>query len=384
MRYTGPSGAPVRDLDVLRRIKTLAIPPAWTDVWICADPRGHLQAVGRDARGRRQYRYHPRWRQVRDETKYGRMLAFGRALGTIRRTVSRHLALPGLPREKVLATVVRLLETTRIRVGNQEYRRANGSFGLTTLRSGQAKVAGDRFRLEFRGKGGKRHAIDVSDRRVARIVRRCQDLPGHELFQYVDGEGRRRAIGSGDVNGYLRAITGQEFTAKDFRTWAGTVLAAEALARFERVSRRAVNLAVAAVAERLGNTPAVCRKSYVHPAVIDAFVDGGLREVMTSVRPGPRAAEAGAMALLSRAAQDAGRSTVRAGRGRRRDARRPRGAARPQRDRAGRSPRRDSRRTSRRADGRVSARSTRRMWASARVRSRGVRAATQSARTTSS
>ena len=226
VRYIAPSGSPVRSIGVLRRIKRLAIPPAWTDVWICADSHGHLQAVGRDARGRRQYRYHERWRQVRDEAKYGRMLAFGRALPGIRRCVARHLALPGLPREKVLATVVRLLERTRIRVGNEEYRKANHSFGLTTLRSGQVTVAGESLRLEFRGKGGKRHCVDVSDRRVAAIVRRCQDLPGHELFQYLGEDGRRHAIGSSDVNTYLQGLAGEEFTAKDFRTWAGTVLAA--------------------------------------------------------------------------------------------------------------------------------------------------------------
>ena len=249
MRYVGPDGRPIRALDVLRRIKRLAIPPAWTDVWICPDPNGHLQAVGRDARGRRQYRYHERWREVRDEVKYGRMLAFGRALPAIRRTVRRHLSLPGLSREKVLATVVKLLETTRIRVGNAEYRRANGSFGLTTLRSGQVKLQRGGFRLEFRGKGGKPYRVDVGDPRLARIVRQCHDLPGHELFQYLHEDGGRHAITSTDVNEYLRAIAGQEFTAKDFRTWTGTVLAARALCAVATPSRRAVNQAVAKVAE---------------------------------------------------------------------------------------------------------------------------------------
>jgi DNA topoisomerase I len=303
VRYISRTGAPIRDSAVLRRIKRLAIPPAWTDVWICADPHGHLQAVGRDAKGRRQYRYHERWRQVRDEAKYGRMLAFGRALPAIRRGVARHLALPGLPREKVLATVVRLLERTRIRVGNEEYRKANHSFGLTTLRSGQAKVAGESLRLEFRGKGGKRHCVDISDRRVAAIVRRCQELPGHELFQYLGEDGRRHTIGSSDVNAYLQGLAGQEFTAKDFRTWAGTVLAAHALERTERASRRAVNVAVKRVAEHLGNTPAICRKCYVHPAVIDGFLDGSLARIAASMprRASSAAGERMVMKLLERA-----------------------------------------------------------------------------------
>jgi DNA topoisomerase I len=302
VRYIGPTGSPVRNIGVLRRIKRLAIPPAWTDVWICADSHGHLQAVGRDARGRRQYRYHERWRQVRDEAKYGRMLAFGRALPGIRRCVARHLALPGLPREKVLATVVRLLERTRIRVGNEEYRKANRSFGLTTLRSGQVTVAGESLRLEFRGKGGKRHCVDVSDRRVAAIVRRCQDLPGHELFQYLGEDGRRHAIGSSDVNKYLQGLAGEEFTAKDFRTWAGTVLAARSLQPVERASRRAVNAAVKRVAEHLGNTPAICRKCYVHPAVIDAFLDGSLGRIAASIprRASSAAGERMVMRLLGR------------------------------------------------------------------------------------
>jgi DNA topoisomerase-1 len=304
MRYSDAEGRPIRDLDVLRRIKRLAVPPAWTDVWICPDPNGHLQAVGRDARGRRQHRYHERWREIRDGVKYGRMLAFGRALPSIRRTVARHLALPGLPRDKVLATVVRLLEATRARVGNEEYRRANGSFGLTTLRSGQVKVGGGSLRLEFRGKGGKLHRMEVNDPRLARIVRRCQELPGHELFQHVDDAGHRRAITSTDVNAYLRAITGQDFTAKDFRTWTGTVLAARALGGADARSRRAVRLAVAGVAERLGNTPAICRKSYVHPAVIDAFLDGALPRIAAS---GPRGAEAVVKRLLSRVGKGDGK-----------------------------------------------------------------------------
>jgi DNA topoisomerase-1 len=310
VRYIGPAGSPVRNIDVLRRIKRLAIPPAWTAVWICADPHGHLQAVGRDARGRRQYRYHERWRQVRDEAKYERMLRFGRALPAIRRGVARHLALPGLPFEKVLATVVRLLETTLIRVGNEEYRKANHSFGLTTLRSGQVKVAGESLHLEFRGKGGKRHCVDVFDRRVAAIVRRCQDLPGHELFQYLGEDGRRHTIGSSDVNTYLQALAGEEFTAKDFRTWAGTVLAARALEPVERASPGAVNAAVKRVAEHLGNTPAICRKCYVHPAVIDAFLDGSLGRIAASIprRASSVAGERMVMKLLERVKRSAAAS----------------------------------------------------------------------------
>jgi DNA topoisomerase-1 len=227
--YIDADGRRVRDPATLARIGALAIPPAWRDVWICASPHGHIQAVGRDARGRKQYRYHPRWREVRDETKYARMLSFAAALPAIRARVRADLARPGLPRAKVLATVVKLLETTLIRVGNAEYARANGSFGLTTLRARHVSVRGASMRFEFRGKGGKPHAVDVRDPRLARVVKRCQELPGQELFQYVDDDGRRQSIDSADVNRYLREAAGEEFTAKDFRTWSGTVLAALAL-----------------------------------------------------------------------------------------------------------------------------------------------------------
>src|SRR5207248_1022266 len=265
-RYVGPSGRPVRGPD-LERIRALAIPPAWTDVWICPLPNGHLQATGCDARGRKQYRYHPRWRAVRDETKYQRLLAFARALPRIRARVDADLARRGLPRAKVLATVVRLLETTLIRVGNEEYARANNSFGLTTLRGRHVDVDGPEVRFEFRGKGGKPHAVGVRDPRVARIVRRLHELPGQELFQYVDADGARRTLDSADVNAYLREIGADDFTAKDFRTWAGTVLAALALAevrrfRTVREARRNVGRAIERVAARLGNTPAICRKGY--------------------------------------------------------------------------------------------------------------------------
>jgi DNA topoisomerase-1 len=280
-RYEDADGKRVRDRKTLTWIRSLAIPPAWTDVWICPSQRGHLQATGRDARGRKQYRYHPRWRAQRDDAKFGRMLAFGKALPTIRRQVDKDLRRQGLPRERVLAAVVRLLETTRIRVGNEEYARDNRSFGLTTLRDRHADVGATRIRFRFRGKGGKVSDVDVSDARLARIVGRCQDLPGQELFQYLDEDGEPRSIGSQDVNDYLREITGKDFTAKDFRTWAGTVIAAWALKEFEQVdteaqAKRNVVRAVESVAEELGNTPAVSRKSYVHPDVIGAYLDGNV------------------------------------------------------------------------------------------------------------
>jgi DNA topoisomerase-1 len=277
--YLAAAGHRVRDASTLRRIRSLVIPPAWTQVWICAAPTGHLQAVGRDARGRKQYRYHARWRQVRDETKYTRMLAFARALPHIRARTGRDLAGPGLTRDKVLAAVVRLLEATLIRVGNEEYTRANGSFGLTTLRDRHVDVRGAAVRFAFRGKGGKDHVIGVRDCRLARIVRRLQDLPGPELFQDVDETGARRSIGSGDVNAYLHEIAGAAFTAKDFRAWAGTVLAALALAEVRefdtpREAKRNIAQAIERVAARLGNTPAICRTCYVHPEVLQAYLDG--------------------------------------------------------------------------------------------------------------
>ena len=277
--YLDTEGRRVRDRVVLARIRSLAIPPAWRDVWICASPNGHIQAAGRDARRRKQYRYHARWREARDETKYERMLAFARALPRIRARVRADLKRPGLPRDKVLATVVRLLESTLIRVGNEEYARANGSFGLTTLRARHVAVRGATLRFHFRGKGGREHVVDVRDPRLAIVVRRCQDLPGQELFQYVDDEARRQSIDSADVNAYLRDIAGAEFTAKDFRTWAGTVFATLALtetASFtsQRQARRNITRAIETVATRLRNTPAITRRCYVHPAVIDAYMDG--------------------------------------------------------------------------------------------------------------
>jgi DNA topoisomerase-1 len=286
-RYLDPNGQVIRDTRVLGRIKSLVVPPAWTDVWICADPNGHLQATGRDARHRKQHRYHPRWREVRDETKYNRMIAFAKALPRIRNRISRDLRLKGLPRNKVLATIVRLLETSLIRVGNDEYARENESFGLTTMRNRHVDVNGSTLHFRFRGKAGKWHEVDVRNSRLAKIVRSCQDLPGQELFQHIDEEGQPHDIHSGDVNDYLRDISGSDFTAKDFRTWAGTVLGATALAEFKecRSQKRAKKnfvQAVEKVAERLGNTPAVCRKCYMHPHVIDAYLEGNLAASLKS------------------------------------------------------------------------------------------------------
>lgn len=279
--YVDPRGRRVRNPDVLLRIRSLVIPPAWRNVWICPDERGHIQAVGRDQRGRKQYRYHARWREARDASKYDKMMTFAQALPRIRARVTRDLARPGLPREKVLAAVVRLLETTLVRVGNDEYADANNSYGLTTLRDRHVKITGPQVRLRFKGKSGVAHDIDFADQRLAKIVRKCQELPGEELLQYLDDDGAVRDVGSGDVNDYLREVSGQEFTAKDFRTWAGTVLAAQALQKFEAVDARTAmkkNIAVAidAVAKRLGNTRTVCRKCYIHPAIIVCFLNGSL------------------------------------------------------------------------------------------------------------
>jgi len=277
--YLDSSGAVIRDEQTLKRIKSLAIPPAWTDVWICRLPNGHLQATGRDARGRKQHRYHPKWREVRDETKYSRMMAFAKALPGIRRRVAADLKLPGLRRNKVLATVVKLLEVSLIRVGNEEYANNNRSYGLTTMLDRHAKVNGSKVQFRFRGKAGKNHTIEVEHPRLARIVKNCQDLPGQELFQYIDEDGKQQDVKSEDVNEYLREIVGNDFTAKDFRTWSGTVLAAMALSELRKFDTKAeakknIVAAIERVAERLGNTPAICRKCYIHPAVIDSYLDG--------------------------------------------------------------------------------------------------------------
>jgi len=312
VRYVHPNGRTVSDPAELQRIRSLVIPPAWTDVWICPDPRGHLQATGRDARRRKQYRYHPRWREVRDEVKYGKLIAFAQALPRIRHRTDVDLRKSGLQREKVLAAVVRLLEKTLIRVGNEEYARDNGSVGLTTMREKHATVTGTTVRFEFRGKSGVEHAIDLRDARLARILKACRDLPGYELFQYVDEDGRRQAIDSADVNEYLREISGEDFTAKDFRTWAGTVLAATALAEVATFSsnteaKRNIVQAIETVAKKLGNTKAVCRKCYIHPAILDAYMDGATIGTIKSrairlarSRPSLSAEEAAVVGLLER------------------------------------------------------------------------------------
>jgi DNA topoisomerase-1 len=284
--YLDLDGGAIRDEKVLTRIRSLVIPPAWTEVWICPLENGHLQATGRDARGRKQHRYHPRWKDLRDSTKFDRMVAFGKALPRIRRQVDRDLKRRKLSREKVLATVVKLLETSLIRVGNQEYARQNDSFGLTTMRDRHVEVQGSQIRFEFRGKSGVQHSVNINDRRLAKIVKSCQELPGQELFQYVDSEGTRRTVDSSDVNEYLREIAGSEFTSKDFRTWAGTVLAARALQEFESFdsdvqAKKQIVRAIESVSKRLGNTKTVCRQCYIHPAILDAYLD---RSLLTTLR----------------------------------------------------------------------------------------------------
>jgi DNA topoisomerase I len=309
--YQLPDGELLRDLNTLQRIRSLAIPPAWTAVWICPYANGHLQAVGRDKRGRKQYRYHPRWREVRDESKYGKMLIFGKVLPMIRERVEADLKRRGLPRERVLAAVVRLMEVTLFRIGNNEYAKANKSFGLTTLRDRHVAIDGDRIHLSFRGKSGVRQETDINDRRLARIVKECRDLPGYELFQYRDEDGNRQAIDSADVNEYLREVSGEEISAKDFRTWAGTNLAALALQEFELFDsdakkKRAIVRAVEKVAKHLGNTPAICRRCYIHPAVLDGYLDGTLlttlkeqtRAYLTDNIAGMSAEEAAVAAFL--------------------------------------------------------------------------------------
>lgn len=283
--YRNPNGRVIREAAELARIKALAVPPAWTGVWICRLENGHLQATGRDARRRKQYRYHARWRRTRDETKYEHMLEFGRVLPAIRRRVEADLGLPGLPREKVIAAVIRLMEDTLARVGNPEYASQNNTFGLTTLRNRHVRIARGRIELDFRGKHGIRHVSLVSDRKLARVVKNCRDLPGSELFQYIDEVGECRCIDSADVNEYLRQISGQDITAKDFRTWAATNLAVLALADRdqEAPTKKAQIEAIKQVAKRLGNTPAVCRKCYIHPAVLEGYLNGSLRRTLAAV-----------------------------------------------------------------------------------------------------
>jgi DNA topoisomerase-1 len=280
--YVDPKGKTVRNAATLARIKSLVIPPAWTDVWICLDAEGHLQVTGRDVKGRKQYRYHPQWSRVRDETKYERASVFGEALPGIRKQVNHDLDLRGLSRERVLATIVRLLELTFIRVGNSEYAKTNKSFGLTTLQDRHVQIAGANVVFRFRGKSGKSHEVKLSDRKLAQLVKRCRDVPGQDLFQYLDDAGKRHAVRSTDVNDYLREISDNDFTAKDFRTWAGTLLASSALLgqyeANEKFTKAATLRAVQAVANQLGNTPTVARKCYIHPAILMAFEDEPLRE----------------------------------------------------------------------------------------------------------
>jgi DNA topoisomerase-1 len=310
--YLTPSGARVRAEHTLARIRRLAIPPAYTDVWICRDARGHLQASGRDARGRKQYRYHPNWRAARDASKYGRLIEFVQHLPALRAAVQRDIALPGLPRPKVLALVVRLLETTSIRIGNEEYSRQNHSYGLTTLQMRHLELHGSRMRFRFRGKSGKIHDVELHDARLAAIVRRVQELPGQDLFQFLDDDGAVQAIGSVDVNAYIREHTAPDFSAKDFRTWTGTLLAAQELAAAgyadsDAETERRIRVAIAAVAVRLGNTPTVCRASYVHPVVLDAYRQHRLRLPSRAARIAPlrglSSLERALLNLLRRAAR---------------------------------------------------------------------------------
>lgn len=314
--YVRPDGRKVRDEATLARIRAIVIPPAWTEVWICTDPNGHIQAMGRDARGRKQYRYHARWRARRDSDKYDRVVAFGRALPRLRRRVDEDLARRGLPREKVLAAVVRVMERTLIRIGNDEYARTNRSFGLTTLRDRHVRIGGAGAVFEFRGKAGKVHTTGFNDRRLARVVKACQDVPGQRLFQYLDQDGKRHAVQSADVNAYIREAMGADFSAKDFRTWAGTLAAARALAIQGPCAeaggrKRNVNACVKAVAGLLGNTAAVARRAYIHPAVLEAYDRGGL-----DVRAGAdnRAFELAVLRLLEAGRRKDARETARAAR----------------------------------------------------------------------
>jgi DNA topoisomerase I len=311
--YRLPDGSTLRDRATLQRIRALAVPPAWTEVWICSLAHGHIQATGRDARGRKQYRYHARFRAVREETKYEKIFDFVAALPKIRARCERDLATPGLSRDKVLAAVVSLLEQTLIRVGNEEYSRLNRSFGLTTLRDRHARIRGGEVQFRFRGKSGKEHTIRLNDRRLAKIVKRCRDLPGDELFQYLDADGSPQSIDSADVNEYVRRAAGDDFTAKDFRTWAGTLLAATTLAQLRlearaphsvRAAKRQINEAIQRTAERLGNTATICRRCYVHPAVLDAYLAGRavtrIAELGARRRLGLRAEERAVLAFLRR------------------------------------------------------------------------------------
>jgi DNA topoisomerase-1 len=310
--YFNEEGEPIKDAKQLERFKSLGIPPAWTEVWVCPSPNGHIQATGRDAKGRKQYRYHPRWREVRSQNNFERMLLFAQHLPQIRKRVEENLALKGLPREKVLALVVRLLETTLIRVGNEEYARQNNSIGLTTMRDKHVEVEGSNVHFEFKGKSKQWHSVDLQDKRLARIVKQCRDIPGHELFQYYDDDGQRQSIGSADVNDFLREITGEDFTAKDFRTWGGTVLAACVLCSYQpcendQLAQKNIVQSIKEVAAQLGNTATICRKYYVSPVILDAYRDGSLHAAWQSMnRSGNNALrpeEAVVVSLLKAAAK---------------------------------------------------------------------------------
>ncbi len=309
-QYFDPKGERISDVDEVKRLNALAVPPAYTDVWICADPRGHLQATGRDAKGRKQYRYHPRWREVRDMDKYSRLQEFGKALPKLRKQLEAQIAERGFSREKVLATVVMLLDATLIRVGNTQYARENKSYGLTTLRTRHVEVHGSEIRFHFRGKSGVEHEVSVRDKRMARVVKRCQELPGQNLFQYVDEDGERHNVSSSDVNAYLHDLTGADFTAKDYRTWAGTAMALAVLRELEwqpeSEAKRHVVAMVKEVARQLGNTPAVCRKCYIHPAVLEHFSLGELSKMpKPRVRKGLKAEEVALAMFLERLEADA-------------------------------------------------------------------------------
>jgi len=323
--YIRSNGSRLAEADALGRIKSLAIPPAWTDVWICPFRDGHIQATGRDAKGRKQYRYHPQFREVRESTKYEHVVAFAEMLPAIRAQVREHMALKGLPRQKVLATVVHLLETTLIRVGNDDYARQNNSYGLTTLKNRHVAIDGNEVRFRFTGKSGKQWSLRVKDRRIAKIIRACQELPGQELLQYVDPDGNPQDVTSNDVNSYLRDVTGKDITAKDFRTWAGTVLAAMALSEMQTFdsaaqAKRNLRSAIESVAARLGNTPTICRKCYVHPEVLTSYLDGKLMlDIQSAVEkelhdslPGLQPEEAAVLAMLrGRLAKEVSRGRAR-------------------------------------------------------------------------
>ena len=307
--YFDAKGERITDADEIKRLDSLAVPPAYTDVWISTDPRGHLQATGRDARGRKQYRYHPRWREVRDTDKYARLQEFGNALPKLRKQLEAQIAKPGFTREKVLATVVMLLDATLIRVGNSQYARDNKSYGLTTLRTRHVDIQGSDIKFQFVGKSGVEHQVSVKDRRLATVVRRCMELPGQNLFQYLDEDGARHTVSSSDVNAYLHQLTGADFTAKDYRTWAGTAMALAVLRELEwqpeSDAKRHVVATVKAVAKQLGNTPAVCRKCYIHPAVLEHFSLGELSKLpKPRVRKGLKAEEVALAMFLEQLAVD--------------------------------------------------------------------------------